>query len=79
MSELTLQQALDRDPGYRTTAENLMADRIKELEDQLMRTCTPCLEKADRIDELEAALREALVQHEVSGCAVCQKINEVLR
>jgi len=31
--------------------------RIDELEDQLMRTCKPCLDKADRIEELEAALR----------------------
>lgn len=32
MSDLTLNQALNRDPEFRTTAENLMADRIDELE-----------------------------------------------
>lgn len=30
-SELTLQQALDRDPEFRTTAENLLADEIEQL------------------------------------------------
>ncbi|MCP3857849.1 MAG: hypothetical protein GY698_24525 [Actinomycetia bacterium] len=32
MGELTLPQALDRDPDFRTTAENLMADEIERLQ-----------------------------------------------
>ncbi|MCP3881467.1 MAG: hypothetical protein GY701_24220 [Sulfitobacter sp.] len=35
MGELTLPQALDRDPDFRTTAENLMADEIERLQRSL--------------------------------------------